>query len=126
MWNLDSPPARGFSRIPVIESLPTVHKYDLLAICESPLSTQIPDDKIFIHRFSPDPFRADKPLYAHNGGVGLYYKENISLKRRTDLELLEETIVVELPPKNNKKNYYLCLIATLINHLMKLNLIFHL
>ena len=62
-----------------------------------------PNDKIFIHVFSPDPFRADKPLYAHNGGVCLYYKENISLKRRTNLEFLEETIVVELSPKNNKK-----------------------
>ena len=95
----DSLPARGFSRIPV-ERLQTIHNFDLLAICESSLSTQIPNDQIFIHGFSPDPFRADKPLYVHNGGVRLYYKENISLKRRTDLELLEETIVVELSKKN--------------------------
>ena len=126
MWNHDSLPARGFSRIPVIESLQTVHNFDLLAICESSLSTQIPNDKIFIHGFSPDPFRADKPLYAHNGGVSLYYKENISLKRRTDLELLEETIVVELSQKTIKHYSFLCLIVTLINHLMKLNLIFNL
>ena len=59
----------------------------------------MPNDKIFIHGFSPDQFRADKPLYAHNGGVCLYYKEHISLKRRTNLELLEETIVVELSKK---------------------------
>ena len=106
MWNLDSLLARGFSRIPVIESLQTVHNFDLLAICESSLSTRIPNDKIFIHGFSPDPFRADKPLYAHNGSVCLYYKENISLKRRTDLELLAETIVVELSKKNNKKLFF--------------------
>ena len=81
MWNLDSPPARGFSRIPIIESLQTIHNFDLLAISESSLNTQIPNDKIFIHGFSPDPFWADQPLYAHNGGVCLYYKENILLKR---------------------------------------------
>ena len=33
LWNLDSLPARGFSRIPVIESLQTVNNFDLLAIC---------------------------------------------------------------------------------------------
>ena len=95
MWNLDSRP--------VMESLQTVHNFDLLAICESSLSTQIPNDKIFIHGFSPDPFMADKPLHAHNGGVCLYYKDHISLKRRTDLERLEETIIVEISQKNNKK-----------------------
>ena len=106
MWNLDSLPAIGFSRIPVVESFQTDHNFDPLAICEFSLSTQIPKDKIFIHGFSPDPFRADTPLYAHNGGVCLYYKENISLKRRTDLELLEETIVVELSQKTIQKLFF--------------------
>ena len=40
--------------------------------------------------------RADKPLYAHNGGVWLYFKENIPIKRRADLELLEETVVADI------------------------------
>ena len=38
-----------------------------------------PNDKIFIHGFSPDPFRADKPLLAHSGGLCLYYRENNKL-----------------------------------------------
>ena len=107
MWNLDSLPARDFSRVPVIESLQAVHNFDLFAICESSLTDIITNDKIFIHGFSPDPFRADKPLFAHSGGVCLFYKENTALKRRTDLELLEETIVAELSQKNNTKLFFI-------------------
>ena len=81
------------------KTLQAVHNFDFLALCESSLSVWIPNDKIFINEFSPDSFRADTPYSAHNVGACLYYKENIRLKRRTDLELLGETIVVELSPK---------------------------
>ena len=77
MWNLDSLPARDYSRIPVIESLQAVHNFDLFAVCESSLNELISSDEIFIHGFSPDPIRADKHLATHNGGVCLYFKENI-------------------------------------------------
>ena len=106
MWNLDSLPARDFSRIPVIEGLQSIHDFDLFAICESSLHDLISNDDLFIHGFSPEPYRADKPLNAHSGGVCLYYKENIPLKRRKDLELIDETIVVEIRQKNSKKLFF--------------------
>ena len=106
MWNLDSLPARDYSRIPVIESLQAVHDFDMFAICESSLHEQISNDNLLIHGFAPEPLRADKPSTAHNGGVCLYFKENIPLKRRTDLELLEETLIVEIRQKNNKKLFF--------------------
>ena len=106
MWNLDSLPARDFSRIPVIEGLQSIHDFDLFAICESSLHDLITHEDLFIHGFSPEPYRADKPLNAHSGGVCLYYKENIPLKRRKDLGLIDETIVVEIRQKNSKKLFF--------------------
>ena len=84
LWNLDSLPARDYSRIPVIDSLQAVHNFDLFAICESSLNELISNDNLLIHGFSPKPLRADKSLTAHNGGVCLFFKENIPLKRRDD------------------------------------------
>ena len=106
MWNLDSLPARDYSRISVIESLQAVHDFDLFAICESSLHEQISNENLLIHGFAPEPLRADKPLIAHNGGVCLFFKGNIPLKRRKDLEILEETLVVEIRQKNNKKLFF--------------------
>ena len=96
MWNLDSLAAREFSRILIVESLQAVHKFHILAVCESSLNEFIPNENISIHCFSPDPFRADKPFTAHNGGVCLYFKGYLPIKRRADLEHLEETIVAEI------------------------------
>ena len=60
VWNLDSLPARNFARIPFIESLQDLYKFDFFAVCESSLNDSISNDDIHVHGFSPDPFRADK------------------------------------------------------------------
>ena len=73
-------------------------------MCESLLNTNIPNDDIFISVFSPDPFRVDKPDNIRNGGVCLYFKENLPIKERGDLELLPETIAAEI--KLNRKKYF--------------------
>ena len=92
-WNLDSLPAREFARIPLIESLQSTYNFDLFGVCESMLTDKISNDEISITGFSSDPFRADKVVGMRNGGVCLYYKESLPIKRRTDLETLPETIV---------------------------------
>ena len=56
----------------------------------------IPNEDICIGGFSTEPFRSDKPINTRNGGVCLYYKENLPIKRRADLELLNEIIVAEI------------------------------
>ena len=88
MWNLDSLPARDYSRIPIVESVHAVHNFDIFAVCESSLNELIPDESVSIHCFTPAPFRADKCLTAHDGGVCLYFKESLPIKRRVELELL--------------------------------------
>ena len=102
VWNLDSLPAREFARIPLIETFQATYNFDLFGVCESSLNSSILNESIFISGFSPDPFRADKPESSRNGGVCLYFRENLPIKRRTDLELLPETIVAEIKLKRKK------------------------
>ena len=59
VWNLDSLPARDFSRIPLIETFETTYDF---GVCESTL--KIFEMQIFfINSFSPDHFRF--PSYSH-------------------------------------------------------------
>ena len=102
VWNLDSIPARDFARIPLIETFQTTYDFDLFGVCESLLNKDIAKDDITINGFSPEPLRADKPENVRNGGVCLYFKENLPIKERRDLEILPETIVTEIKLNRNK------------------------
>ena len=102
VWNLDSIPARDYARIPLIETLQATYNFDIFGICESSLTGNISNDDIFISGFSPQPFRSDKPALLRNGGVCLYYKENLPIKERGDIERLDETIVAEIKVKRKK------------------------
>ena len=107
VWNLDSLPARDFARIPLLESFQAEYKFDILGVCESALHSNIPTSSILIDGFSPDPFRADKSDNTRNGGVCLYYREDLPIKSRTDLATLPETIVAEI--KLNRKKIFFVL-----------------
>ena len=101
VWNLDSIPARDYARIPLIETFQATYDFDLFGVCESSLNENITNESIFIDGFSPDPIRADKPDDSRNGGVCLYFKENLPIKERSDLATIPETVVAEI--KLNKK-----------------------
>ena len=103
VWNLESLPARGFARVPLIESLQSTYDFDLFGVCESMLTEKISNEEIFINGFSADPFRADKAANIRNGGVCLYFKESLPIKQRCDLEKLPETIVAEI---NLTRNFF--------------------
>ena len=102
VWNLDSIPARDYARIPLIETFQAIHNVDIFGVCESSLTSDIFDNDILINGFSSQPFRSDKPPHIRNGGVCLYYKENLPIKERRDLETLDETIVAEIKIKRKK------------------------
>ena len=102
VWNLDSLPARDFARIPLIEAFQATYKFDVFGICESALTGEITNDNISIDGFSPDPIRADKADDTRNGGVCLYFREDLPIKSRTDLATLPETIVAEIKIKRKK------------------------
>ena len=77
VWNLDSIPARDYARIPLIESFQATYEFDIFGARESLLNKDIPNDDIYINGFSPEPFRANKPENSRNGGVCLYFKDNL-------------------------------------------------
>ena len=107
IWNLDSLPAREFARIPLIETFQATYSFDLFGVVESSLNNSIKNESIFISGYSPDPFRADKPETNRCGGVCLYFKEGLPIKRRSDLEILPETIVAEI--KLSKRKIFIIL-----------------
>ena len=102
VWNLDSIPARDFARVPLIETFQATYDFDLFGVCESLLNKDIAKDDISINVFSPEPIRADKPENIRNGGVCLYFIENLPIKERRDLEILPETNEAEIKLNRNK------------------------
>ena len=95
-WNLNSICAREGIKISLIEAYNSVHKFDVLPVSETMLDSSISDEDIFIAGFSKEVYRSDHPSDAKVGGVCLYFRENLSIKRRTDLELLQEMVVSEI------------------------------
>ena len=107
VWNLDSIPARDFARIALIESFQASYNFDIFGVCESLLNKKIRNEDILINGFSSEPLRADKPENTRNWGVCLYFKENLPIKERKDLEIIPETIVAEV--KLNRKKIFFVL-----------------
>ena len=111
VWNLDSIPARDYARLPLIESFQSIYNYDIFGVCESMLNESTPNEHIQINGFSPDIFRADKPVDSRNGGVCMYFKENLPIKERCDLVTIPETIVAEVK-LDRKKNIFCSLVLS--------------
>ena len=92
--NLQSIPARGHARIPLILSLQATCKFDIFGVGggggDSLSNKYITNDDILIAGLSSEPFPSDKSENMRNGGVCLYFKENLPVTERGDLETLPE------------------------------------
>ena len=66
-----------------------------LQIFESMLDSTIRNDAIRIKGYSQEVFRNDHPSNSKTGGVCLYFRDGLPIKRRDDLEVLQEMIVSE-------------------------------
>ena len=110
VWNVDSLLARDGVKKSYIESLQSLHKFDIFGICETYLTDKTQEGDLEIEGFAKIPKRADcklaTPQSRPRGGVCLYFKESLPIKRRSDLELLDETICAEIS-LNRKKIIYL-------------------
>ena len=74
----------------------TVYHNDIIAFTETQLNQGISDDEILINGFSGKLFRKDDDRDRYRG-ICVYYKENLPIKRCSDLEmLLAEGIVTEI------------------------------
>ena len=95
-WNVNSLPAHDFIRIPLIQSLNAYNDYDIIAITETAINSDISDDRLAFVGFSP--IRRDLPLEDTNGGVMINYKNSLAL--RPDLENQQNTLVCEISVDN--------------------------
>ena len=103
-WNVDSLLTREGVKKDYLESIQSIHHFDLFGICETYLNTDTKPENLVIAGFSPNPIRADYKGTSTRprGGVCLYYKDATPIKHRPDLEIMEETIVAEI--KINRKS----------------------
>ena len=101
-WNLNSICAREGIKTSLIEAYNSLHKFDVFAVTETMLDSSMSDEDIFIAGFSKEVYRSDHPSDTKVGGVCLYFRENLSIKRRTDLELLQEMVVSEIHIERTK------------------------
>ena len=96
-WNLDSLTAGNNTKISLIDVCNSVFNYDLIAVSDTRLNQSIDNEDIRIEGFSSDIFRSDLPSNSRvPGRAFIYYKENIPIKRRKDLEILQECVVTEV------------------------------
>ena len=86
--------ARNKSKISLIKGLNATSQYDIFCLCETYLTKDVSNSEIEICGFSPNPFRANcKDISGKtNGGVALYYKNNLPIKQRNDFKTpMDET-----------------------------------
>ena len=99
-WNLNSISAHNFARVSLLEAYNALHDFQLIAITESALKPSDKDDKIQINGYAC--IRKDLEPNVSHGGVLLYYKQNLAVKTRQDLETCPNLIVLELSISKKK------------------------
>ena len=77
-----------------------MHNFNLIAISESSLTPDIPDEQIEIPGYIS--LRNDLPTEDTHGGVLIYHRIDLPAKRRPDLETLPNLLVVELSISRKK------------------------
>ena len=95
-WNLDSICARESIEIPLMEVYNSVHHFDVMALSKNMLDKSINNEDIYVQGFSREIYRSDHPSNTKTGGVSVYFREGLPIKRRQDLEILQEMVVAEI------------------------------
>ena len=92
-WNLNSLATNDFARITLLDAENTIHKYDIISLCETSLNeeTTVSPNAIPGYYFHP----LNHPSGERHGGVGIFYKESLPLRVRSDLSF-DECLVTEL------------------------------
>ena len=94
--------SRESVKIPLIQAYNSVVNFDLIALSETYLNNSISNEAILLEGFSNDVFRSDHPSNGKRGGVCLYYKENMPIKQRIDLQTISECVVAEITSGRKK------------------------
>ena len=92
-----------------MEAYNSVFNYDVIAVSDTRLNQSIDNEDVRIEGFSCDIFRSDHPGSSRvPGGVSIYHKENIPIKRRKDLEILQESVMTQIT-FDRKKAFFIVL-----------------
>ena len=79
-----------------------------MLISETNLNATVHNEEILIEGFIKEIFRNDYPSGDKQGGVCIYFEENLPVKRRKDLEIMQETIVCEISLRC-KKHFFVAM-----------------
>ena len=98
-WNLNTLSKNDYYRITLLEAHNLIFDYDIISLCETSLNDTIDlnDIKLPGYKFFP----WNNPNGSQNGGVGIFYKEQLPLRIRTDL-CFDECLVSELQFEQKK------------------------
>ena len=92
-WNLNTLSKDNFNRISLLEAHNTLFNYDIISLCETSLNDemQVPEKAIPGYKYQP----LNHPSGNKKGGVGIFYKDTLPLRIRSDLSF-NECLVTEL------------------------------
>ena len=105
-WNLNSITAHNFLCVSLIEAYSSVYNYDLISVVETHLDSNVVEDRMTLDGYSF--IKNNHPQNVKRRGTGLYYKDSLPLKNRSDLVTLSECVVCEI--QINKKKYFFVVI----------------
>ena len=105
-WNLNSISAHDFLRVSLIEAYNSIYNYDLIGIVETHLDSNVEEERLALNGYSF--IKDNHPQNVKRGGVGLYIRDSLASKRRSDLVTLPECIVYEI--QLNRKKYFFTVI----------------
>ena len=103
-WNLNSISAYDYSKLFLLNSYNSLHKFDIICLSETYLDSNTPlnDDNLEISGYTL--VRSDHPSNTKRGGVCLYYKNNLPL-RVINIGYLNECLTLELTVGDKTCNF---------------------
>ena len=94
-WNLNSISAYDYSKLFLLISYNSLHKFDIICLSKTYLDSNTPLDDDNLEIFGYTLVRSDHSSNAKRGGVCLYYKNNLPL-RVVNIGYLNECLTLEL------------------------------
>ena len=98
-WNLNTLSKADFSRVSLLNAHNSIHNYDIISLCETSLSKDeiVPENILPGYHYHA----CNHPSGEKKGGVGIFYKDTLPIKIRSDLSF-DECIVVKLRFRRKK------------------------
>ena len=103
--------ACNFIKISLLQSFVITNNYDIIFLTETLLDSSFDydDNRIFIPVYNL--LHIDHPTNTKRGGVCIYYKDHLPVKKRNDLCQLRGCLVIDLRIEK-KKELFLCMLTS--------------